>query len=92
MDGSSGVFFGGDAPHMSDYFAYESIDRGRDVFGPAFERLLADCPRLATLADALDESPRLRAARERGAVFERISGSPSGLELQRRVRALAPSL
>jgi glutathione S-transferase len=78
-------FFGGRDPTVADYFVYESLSRGCDVFADAFERALRAAPALSALRSAMDARPRIEAYRRAGRVPYRVTASPSEPVLRARL-------
>jgi glutathione S-transferase len=83
---AAGPFFRGDDPGMGDFFAYESIDRARAVFGARFETTLSRSPRMGALFDAMSGRPGIAAAR--ATLPDRVTASPSEPKLRERIPGL----
>jgi glutathione S-transferase len=80
--------FGGSAPGLADYFVYESLSRGRAVFGAAFTRTLTSRPRLRALEAAIEGQPGIADLLVRRDVPCAITASPSERALRARIAAL----
>lgn len=79
-------WFGGARPVMADFFAGESVEVLRYIFGPArAEALRARLPRLSALADSVRSRPAIARARESRPV--QFTSRPDEAEVVERLRA-----
>jgi glutathione S-transferase len=86
--GVGGPFFGGAEPAVADCFVYESLSRGRDVFGTDFTLRLEQSPGLGALVSAMEARAAIAAHLGRGGVPYQVSASPSEPYLRQRLSAL----
>ena len=87
LSGRRGPLFGGAAPSLADFFVYESLSRGRAVFGSAFGGHLDGSSGLRALEAAIEERPGIVDLLTRRAVPFVVTGSPNERALRSRLRA-----